>query len=304
MARNKRTSESGGDTWLNTYADMVTLLLTFFAVLLSMSSVNEEKFNAFIQSFSNLPPEQIEEIINGGGSGTGSGGSGNSAEQTMDDLYQYLNSYIQENEQGDVIEISSADEVIYIRFKSDYYFEPNRYILREESYPSLSFIGDGIKQYEDEIQLINICGYTADPQVDNYQISEWRLSGERAATVAIYFEDEKNIDPNKMIVLGYGNNFPIAPNDSEENMQKNRRVELMIIGEDSSLDVSALLGSQYNQDQYPAAGGADDVLLPNTDSSGQTESSASDTSRIDSSSSTAASNPGVESDVSPYEDEP
>lgn len=47
--RNKAPEE--GSSWMDTYGDMVTLLLCFFVLLFSMSTVNEEKLMAFIQSF-------------------------------------------------------------------------------------------------------------------------------------------------------------------------------------------------------------------------------------------------------------
>lgn len=297
MARRQRQEEGGGDSWLNTYADMVTLLLTFFAVLLSLSTINEEKFNAFIESFSNLPKEQVEAIISGDqtGDGTNGGGGNVSEEQTIDDLYQYLKTYVEENNQQDAIEISSSDDVVYIRFNSDFYFEPNRYTLRAESYPSLSFIGDGIKMYQDQIRIMNICGHTADPQYYSENIS-WMLSGERAAVVAEYFEDQKGIDPTKMIVLGYSDNFPVAPNDTEENMRKNRRVELIIVGTKSSFDVSSLLGGEYNQEEFPTMGGTTDILIPSEEEKeSQADQSQSNPEESESSS--------VESGVSPYQDE-
>ena len=62
MARQRKSSGGGGggQAWLNTYADMVTLLLCFFVLMISMSTINEEKFNAFLESFQNIDKEVIE----------------------------------------------------------------------------------------------------------------------------------------------------------------------------------------------------------------------------------------------------
>ena len=50
MAKKQQEEESGG-SWMDTYGDMVTLLLTFFVMLYSMSSIVEEKWNALVSAF-------------------------------------------------------------------------------------------------------------------------------------------------------------------------------------------------------------------------------------------------------------
>ena len=64
MRRKYRASSEGtGNSWIITYAGLITLLMVFFAVLLSISSVNQEKYDAFISSFSGLPQETQAETV-------------------------------------------------------------------------------------------------------------------------------------------------------------------------------------------------------------------------------------------------
>ncbi len=255
--RRQRSDGGGGDSWLNTYADMVTLLLTFFAVLLSMSSTDQAKFNAFIESFSNLSPEVIEEITNPKDEYV----SETPVVTDMEQLFHLLNNYVQVNNQDSEVQLTVNDGVIYIRFSSTLFFEPDEYTLRQDSLPILNFMSDGFKQYEDKIRMVNVIGYTATvPNGTSY----WMLSGERAATVATYFNTQNGFDPQKLTVMGYGNQYPVAENDTEEGRMKNRRVELVIIGNESSkdFDISDALGAFYDTDLYPASGGVNDVVLP------------------------------------------
>lgn len=55
---NRRPSrdEGGGYSWMDTYGDMVTLLLTFFVLLFAFSSVNEDKWRGLVQAFTGTPP--------------------------------------------------------------------------------------------------------------------------------------------------------------------------------------------------------------------------------------------------------
>jgi len=292
--KNSGGGEGGGDSWLNTYADMVTLLLTFFAVLLSMSSVNQEKYNAFIRSFSNLPQEVIDEITNpaadeGDIDETLTDAQAEAAVQAMSDLYEKLSTYVEENGMSDTVSIEKADQIIFIKFDSSVFFEPDKYVMRSGGKDTLSFIGDGIKEYEDMVDLVAVCGHTATvPDNSNSNVSDWMLSGERAAVVAMFFEDEKGIDPKKMLLLGYGKNLPIATNDTEEGRMENRRVELVIIGAESDLsfDPYSDLSDLYN--------------LLDSDAS-QTETTGASPSPAAQEPDSESANPVVQNDVSPYD---
>ncbi len=268
MARKRNSSGGGGggQAWLNTYADMVTLLLTFFVLMISMSVIDQEKFNAFLESFQNIDKEVLEEYLDATQQGGGEGG-GNSQDMTeaaMDTLFEKLEEYVQENNMESSVSIAKIEDVIYVRFDSAIFFKANEYTLRDDAYEVLDFIGDGLKEYEKEIKLINILGHTAKPAVEQDPERTWRLSGERAAVVANFFELNKNIDNMKITCMGYGDNFPVEPNDTEEGMRKNRRVELVIIGKDSNVNTNiySALEELYNNDQYPKEGDVNDVLLP------------------------------------------
>lgn len=291
MQRKKSGSEEGGgDSWLNTYADMVTLLLTFFAVLLSMSSVNQEKYNAFIRSFSNLPPEVIEEITNpaveeGEDPATVTEEQAEQAEkaaQAMNELYEKLSDYVESNGMAQTVSITKIDQVISIKFDSSVFFEPDKYAMRAGGKDTIAFVGDGIKEYEDMIKLVAICGHTATvPDNSNSNVSDWMLSGERAAVTAMFFEDEKNIDPKKIILLGYGKNLPVAPNDTEEGRMANRRVEIVVVGIESDISF----------DPYTDLNSLNSLTGDNT----------STTSGQDANSPQESGNPDVQYNVSPYD---
>ena len=57
MARDKKEPDPprGCPAWLATYGDMITLVLTFFVLLFSMSSLDIEKFKALVKIFQNNP---------------------------------------------------------------------------------------------------------------------------------------------------------------------------------------------------------------------------------------------------------
>lgn len=65
-----------------------------------------------------------------------------------------------------------------------------------------------------------------------------RLSERRANAVLDYLVEVGGIDHTRLTYKGYGFTRPVAPNDTEENMQKNRRTEIYIRGSDQQSDIS------------------------------------------------------------------
>lgn len=266
MARRKSNDGGGGEgSWLNTYADMVTLLLTFFAVLLSMSTVDQEKFEQLIESFQTEATEQTP--TGGGGGNINQSNIADGNIKNMDQLYEYLSQYVEEHQQQHAISISKEGNIVYIRFNTDLFFRPNQYTLLPDSYPILEFIGEGLKGCEEIIKMVNIAGHTADTQVKS-NISDWRLSGDRAATVAIYLEETINFPASKLKIEGYGDQYPVADNATEEGRRQNRRVELVVIGNEHSISNQELYQSIqdfYNKELYPTEGKVSDLLTPPLD---------------------------------------
>ncbi len=232
----KRNDGGGGDSggWLNTYADMVTLLLAFFAVLLSMSTTDAQKFNAFIEGFSALPPEEIQEII-----AAGATGESEDPASELSELYDSLTEYIEENALQDDVKIQMRGDIISVTFDGAAFFYPDEYRILPESVPVVDAIGQALVEFQEQIRMINVLGFTATVENGTY----WLLSAERAAVVVEYFEFQNGFPKEKLVPQGYGNQFPVASNDTEEGMRQNRRVELVIMGlnTDSAVDIPEIL---------------------------------------------------------------
>ncbi|MCH4239879.1 MAG: flagellar motor protein MotB [Oscillospiraceae bacterium] len=300
--RKKSEDEDSAGSWLNTYSDMVTLLLTFFIVLYSMSSVNQTKFQAMVKTMTGNDPNAKQLVVINNTSGTGSNSNsgyindpnakGNALPSTMDELYQYLASYVKENKKEADVEVTkNGPGTVYIKFSNSMMFKPDDYVLTSDAKENLDFLGKGLKHMESKVQRIQVEGHTADTQIPDYPVNDWRLSGERAASVVTYLNENKKIKNGLFISIGCGKTQPIASNDTEAGRVKNRRVEIKIYGTEADLksDNGALNGT-YDKNRYPTSDGGS--AKPSPKISSKTASAAAK-------SKTASSQASTQSAVSP-----
>ena len=290
MAKRKARDEGGG-SWLDTYADMVTLLLTFFVMLFSMSSVNEEKWEQLVRAFSRKGEDTAQVVIAPEGDGDDVGRNqsefpppGGEAEletesnlpKNFDELFEYLKTYVEESNMSASVSVEGDEESVYIRFQDNLFFDPDKFDLKPASTDILSFLGTALKNLEEQILTINISGHTAAvPGIDYYPVSDWMLSSERASAVAIFLEEKSGVNPNILLPIGYGKNHPIADNETAEGREKNRRVDMLIVSKSSESGneqlLKQILDGTYDTTQYPQEGGLPDVLMPDEKASGSAE---------------------------------
>lgn len=279
MAKKKKEGNIDPNGWMNTYADMVTLLLCFFVMLLATSSQDEEKWAQLVKAFNKFADDPQQIVINPTVDGdklaasegekdedgnVGNDKLGDELPQTFDDLYTYLKKYVDDNGLSDSVSLSKNDNHVFVRFKDNIFFSPNSSVLKPSAYQILQYIGEGLKSLEDKIMLIKVNGHTASVQNGSVQISDRTLSSDRANAVLNFFEGKIQITPEKLIATGFGKNFPIATNDTEEGRKQNRRVELVIIssqiGSSSPEEMMQLLSGKYDVESYNEVSDLEDSL--------------------------------------------
>jgi len=229
----KRKTESLGASWLETYADMVTLLLTFFIMLYAMSTIDAQKYSMIVEALSkgdaiviqdDLPPG--EELLDKGSTEETPIVEDENAED-IDKLYNLLMDYVNKNNLNDSVEISKSEEYVFIRFYDNITFNGYSNKLKSSGIEILDVLAEGLGLVDDYIEEVIIAGHTAEVVNDNSTIDR-NLSTERANEVLQHLEAKHVINPAKYLAIGYGLYSPIADNITSEGRAKNRRVEIYI----------------------------------------------------------------------------
>ncbi len=239
-----KKGESNVGDWLNTYADMVTLLLTFFVLLFACSNLDETKLQYIYQAFQSRGKYINNYVADLDPSAESTGGvtddnpqqSGGEGElpQSFDQLYVYLSEYIDNNNLADSVSLDRGAAHLTIRFDDSVFFDGGQYILKPEGREVLNGIIPGIRSVQSFIRTMTISGHTADDGTDKR--GDFVLSSNRANSVFLHLNENRTVDFSKYRIRANGPNEPIVANDSLENMAKNRRVEITLLREDLNTD--------------------------------------------------------------------
>ena len=240
MSKKNRPTDSGGN-WMDTYGDMVTLLLTFFIMLYSMSNLDAQKWTIFVKSIPSIQNQGSENItINSQMSDTPEVDSkgqeiGQEALQTEDVNKLYL-TIAESLNQADVKDatVIRGDDYTYVSFANSVFFGANSSVLTLEGQKVLYSFAKAIAPAAGGIEQINIMSHTAkvtdNSQTDPKTIRKDRiLSAMRSAEACIYLQKQGVIDPKKLVDISYGEYRPIADNSTEEGRIKNRRIEFLLL---------------------------------------------------------------------------
>lgn len=247
MARRDRkqrkdpTENSGGGGWIMTFSDLMSLLLTFFILLFSMSTVSEEKFSQASQSIQSalIGDGGRSGILDGGlvedESETGDGASENEEDQFLtNDIPQAILQMEKEalaliEEQGieEKVSISSDQDGIYLDIQEAILFQSGEADLIADGKETMDSLVSVLELTDNDIVVE---GFTDNVPIRSARFpSNWELSTSRALSVVHYLAEEKGMRPERLSAKGYGEYSPVVPNDSPENRAKNRRVNIVLV---------------------------------------------------------------------------
>ncbi|WP_028273852.1 OmpA family protein [Atopococcus tabaci] len=241
--RKRQNSEaSGGGTWMTTFSDLMSLLLTFFILLFSMSSVSGEKFQAASQSMQvAFSGANGSSILDGGalvgGDGTGSADSDDSivpadegVPDEVNEMYEQTMDFIEDQELDSELAVSRNEKGVYLEIQESILFQSGEAEVTSSGTGTLDVVADLLASTNTSVVVE---GHTDNVPINTQQYpSNWELSTNRAVSVVRYLTEEKGIDPARLSAKGHGEHNPIVSNNSSENRAKNRRVNIVLVYEE------------------------------------------------------------------------
>ena len=127
------------------------------------------------------------------------------------------------------VEIEQLRGQLSVRMLDKIVFKSGSADILPQGMEVLDKLADAVK---DSTDTIRVEGHTDDAPISGKlkvkYPSNWELSAARASAVARYFETKHFINPKRLESLGFSMYRPIAPNDTPENKQRNRRVEIVL----------------------------------------------------------------------------
>lgn len=249
MSRNKEEDAPpvGAPAYMNTYGDMMTLLLVFFVLLFSMSNVDIVKYKAFASAFAGGAGVLQNDIKDSSGILIGDGmtqlpGLDNSVMDGQEGREQSkrlkaMETEIQEHlgkyNIAQQVEIKNNGDYITLRFDDILLFDTGRAQLKADAIQVLDKVGILLEKYLQDPQMkLAFEGHTDNIPINTVQFpSNWELSAARAIAVAKFYIEEMGFNPSQISTEGLGEYVPIEPNNTAQGRATNRRVEIKIINE-------------------------------------------------------------------------
>ncbi|KPV44401.1 flagellar motor protein MotB [Alicyclobacillus ferrooxydans] len=227
------------ERWLITYSDLITLLLIFFVILFSMSTIDKQKFQQLMMTMAkSMSVGQSHIVMNQGNTGLIAQSNQLSQAQKiqeqkdaidakqLDRLYKEVQSYIKQNHLQNNMSVTNENIGVVVTMKDVALFATGSDQLTPQSRHILDGLVPLLLQMTNDI---DVAGYTDNVPIHTAQFaSNWELSAMRAINV-VHYLISKNIDPSRLAGIGYGAYHPVASNATPLGRQSNRRVNLVVL---------------------------------------------------------------------------
>jgi len=232
---------------LVSYADFITLLFAFFVVMYATSNNDLSKQKEFENSVRvNLKLGAAEKSGTDGAPDAGAiiaeqlqgteapdnypqkGGSAEAADYAT----RYLSKQVDAATKKELgLEVRHDAVGVRVSLAASSVFPEGEFKMKRSSLQILNQLGELLKQTN---KKVIIEGHTDDHPINSATLaSNWELASLRATSVVRYLIKSQNMDPKRLAAISYADQKPLVPNDSAENRAKNRRIEILIVTDDT-----------------------------------------------------------------------
>lgn len=208
-----KKAEEGEGPWLMSYADMMTLLMGFFALIASFSKVDSTEFEK-------VKKEAVKYF-------------GGEYKEPYGDLAKVLKKVVAQNGMNDQVQVEQGPDGVSLTFRGTLLFDSGSFDVKSDARPLMQKITDVVFENAADHNVV-VEGHTDNVPISHPVIaSNWELSAMRAARVARLFEDSGFKKP-QLAIQGWGEVQPQVPNDNPDgspnlaNRSRNRRVHIRI----------------------------------------------------------------------------
>lgn len=238
MAKKHKCPPAGAPMWMVTFSDMVTLLLTFFVLMLSMASMDKVKF------------EQASDSLAGAFGVLGSADKTEVAPPKVmtfspvnDDftsqVYRRLKTKLRELKLNKKIKLVKDRGAVVLRVDEAILFASNQAQLQPDAEPVLRKVAEMVRPLPLNLKIE---GHTDDR---GNEMANWNLSVDRAISVLRFMATNQLVPLTRMSATGYGSQKPLFPNASDQERALNRRVEFVLESQgDPNQDLPYLLDAK------------------------------------------------------------
>ncbi len=264
--RKKPDAPEGAPAWMATFADMATLLLCFFVLILSFSDINQKKFKQVTATLKmafgaqRLDPFEQIPIANSITMDAYSSARDSlikldhpkvqfdmelpiieellneqQKKEEKEKSEQFENNYkaakelLEDDKNAGKLELEVKGKTVIIRVKENVSFPSGSDILEGSFQRTLKRISQVVKKSKGTIQ---VSGHTDNIPIRTARFrNNWDLSAARASTIGTKIITKAQVNPNRLVIQGYADTRPLVKNSSQENRAKNRRVEIALIPE-------------------------------------------------------------------------
>jgi len=282
MSEEEQSSQEEGDAgapaWVMTFADLMSLLMCFFVLLLAFSEMDAQKFKQLSGSMKQAFGVQRQIKADDIPKGTSiiamefspgiprptpfqivqqettddtkdnlefSEGSDDRKKSIAERMYvaavesvreeaEKLVEDLKEEIETGMLEVEWSEAEITVRLKEKSTFNSGEAKLKSSSFQIIDRVSKSLNKIQGNII---VAGHSDNVPINTYEYrSNWELSAARAANVVHHLTKKGSVDPYRVQMRAHAETKPLVPNDSRENKARNRRVEIVIVGNNHLFD--------------------------------------------------------------------